>query len=178
MNTLSKILSSFVVGDHDHGVGARTALPAVDVTPTAPLPDDDEASESSDTSVGGAANVGSQMRLTPPASGRPSRALRTTASAVTSVALQAEPMPLLPTPPPPAHRDLGVVLTETERVRLRIMQAQIRLSGLMLYEGPIDGMLTVETVTGVRWFQTLKGLRESGQLTAATLRALGVPASG
>jgi murein L,D-transpeptidase YcbB/YkuD len=105
----------------------------------------------------------------------PSRALQQAAGrAVSRMAVQ-------PTPPEPepavagAAFTQGVVLTQTERVRLRIMQAQLRLSGLMLYEGPIDGMLNLETVAALRHFQTLKGLRESGQVTAATLRALGVP---
>lgn len=106
--------------------------------------------------------------------GRTSSALRTAARPSTSVALAtpAVPMPTLPTPPPPTA---GVLLTQTERVRLKVMQAQIRLAGLALYEGPIDGMLTLETATALRYFQTLKGLRESGQPTAATLRALGIP---
>lgn len=68
----------------------------------------------------------------------------------------------------------AVVLTETERLRLQLMQVQIRLSGLELYDGPIDGIMSLDTVTGVRYFQTLKGLRDSGQLTAGTLSALGV----
>jgi hypothetical protein len=107
----------------------------------------------------------------------PSRALQQAGTrAVSRVAVQ----PTLPEPEPePAAAGAafthGVVLTQTERVRLRIMQAQLRLSGLMLYEGPIDGMLNLETVAALRHFQTLKGLRESGQVTAATLRALGVP---
>jgi hypothetical protein len=103
-----------------------------------------------------------------------SRALQQATRAVSRIAVQ-------PTPAEPEVAAAGgafthgVVLTQTERVRLRIMQAQLRLSGLMLYEGPIDGMLNLETVTALRHFQTLKGLRESGQVTAATLRALGVP---
>jgi hypothetical protein len=107
---------------------------------------------------------------------RGSSALRTAARPSMSVALAtttpATPTPTLPTALPPTA---GVVLTQTERVRLKVMQAQIRLAGLALYEGPIDGMLTLETATALRYFQTLKGLRESGQPTAATLRALGIP---
>jgi Putative peptidoglycan binding domain len=67
-----------------------------------------------------------------------------------------------------------LTLTETERVRLQIMQVQIRLHGIALYEGPIDGTLNPETVTGVRHFQTLKGLRPTGTLAVGTLTALGV----
>jgi len=106
-----------------------------------------------------------------PAASRTSRALHAVVRASTSVAV-AVAAPSVTPHGPPAH---GVVLTETERVRLRIMQAQIKLSSLVLYEGPIDGVLNLDTVAGLRHFQTLKGLRESGQVTAATLRALGVP---
>lgn len=67
------------------------------------------------------------------------------------------------------------LLTESEKVRLQIMQVQLRLTSLSFYEGPIDGNLNPETVTGVRYFQTLKGMRSSGTLAAGTLTALGVP---
>lgn len=108
--------------------------------------------------------------------GTSSRALRAVSRASTSVAIShpqahSHAHVLMPT----THAAHGVALTQTERVRLRIMQAQIKLASLMLYEGPIDGMLNLETVAGLRHFQTLKGLRETGQVTAATLRALGVP---
>ncbi len=73
-------------------------------------------------------------------------------------------------PVPPA----GPLLTETERLRLQVMQAQIQLSTLRLYEGPIDGHLNPETATAVRHFQTLKGARATGTLTAGTLAALGI----
>jgi hypothetical protein len=111
---------------------------------------------------------------------RKGRALHATQHASTTVAVTPrEHLPVLPTAPPhPCAPGGGVVLTQTERVRLRIMQAQIRLAGLSLYDGPIDGMLTLETATALRYFQTLKGLRESGQPTAATLRALGIPHVG
>lgn len=68
-----------------------------------------------------------------------------------------------------------LVLTKSERVRLQVMQVQLRLASLSLYEGPIDGVLSPETVTGVRYFQTLKGMRNTGTLAAGTLSALGVP---
>lgn len=68
------------------------------------------------------------------------------------------------------------VLTKTERVRLQVMQVQLRLASLSLYDGPIDGVLTPETATGVRHFQTLKGLHDTGVLAPGTLKALGVPA--
>jgi murein L,D-transpeptidase YcbB/YkuD len=68
----------------------------------------------------------------------------------------------------------GVALTETEKVRLQVMQVQLKLTGLALYEGPIDGTMNPETVASVRHFQTLKGMRDSGVLTAGTLNALGM----
>jgi len=98
----------------------------------------------------------------------------------TSIALPTRPMPLTQTSVARQH-DLHmarVLLTETERVRLQIMQVQIRLTRLSLYEGPIDGTLNPETVTGVRHFQTLKGMRPTGTLAAGTLSAMGVPPVG
>lgn len=66
------------------------------------------------------------------------------------------------------------ILTKTERVRLQVMQVQIRLASLALYDGPIDGVMGPDTATGVRHFQTLKGLHDSGTLAPGTLSALGV----
>jgi hypothetical protein len=67
-----------------------------------------------------------------------------------------------------------VVLTETEKLRLQVMQVQLKLTSLSLYDGPIDGMMNPELIDGLRHFQTLKNMRESGMLTAGTLAALGV----
>jgi len=66
------------------------------------------------------------------------------------------------------------VLTETEKLRLQIMQVQLKLTGLGLYDGTIDGMMNPELTEGVRHFQTLKGMRDSGMLTTGTLTALGI----
>jgi len=74
----------------------------------------------------------------------------------------------------PRPHPTGPMLTQTERIRLQVMQAQIQLTSLRLYEGPIDGVMTVATATAVRYFQTLKGQRASGVLTAGTLAALGI----
>jgi hypothetical protein len=93
-----------------------------------------------------------------------------------AVALTSRTVPVLPvmaTRHAPAH-PTRPVLTETERVRLQVMQAQIQLSALRLYEGPIDGIMSPATATALRYFQTLKGLRPSGTLAAGTLAALGV----
>jgi hypothetical protein len=75
---------------------------------------------------------------------------------------------------PPA----GPLLTETERLRLQVMQAQLQLHALRLYDGPIDGHMSPATATALRYFQTLKGLRATGVLAAGTLAALGVPLIG
>lgn len=110
-----------------------------------------------------------------PVAGSASRALRAAGRPSMSVAVRMHHLPAMPAPA--QAPTTGPVLTETERVRLRIMQAQIRLAGLALYEGPIDGLLSLPTTSALRYFQTLKGLPESGLLTIATLRALGVPTS-
>ncbi|HEU5296644.1 MAG TPA: peptidoglycan-binding protein [Burkholderiaceae bacterium] len=103
-----------------------------------------------------------------------SRALNAVVRASTQVALSTH---IEPTPPPKVarvgHRS-SVVLTETERLRLQIMQVQLKLTGLGLYEGTIDGLMNHDLVEGVRHFQTLKGMRDSGMLTTGTLTALGI----
>jgi hypothetical protein len=103
-----------------------------------------------------------------------SRALNAVVRATTQVAL---PVHVVPTPAPkatrPPHRST-VVLTETEKLRLQIMQVQLKLTGLGLYEGSIDGVMNPELVDGVRHFQTLKGMRNTGLLTAGTLASLGI----
>lgn len=125
--------------------------------------------------LNGSATVDSDASQRPLARGSASsRALKAVVRATTQVALLSH---IEPTPPPkvtrPLHRST-VVLTETEKLRLQIMQAQIKLTGLALYEGPIDGVMHSELVDGVRHFQTLKGMRNSGLLTTGTLAALGV----
>ena len=103
-----------------------------------------------------------------------SRALNAVVRATTQVALSTH---VEPTPQPKvtraSHRS-RVVLTETERLRLQIMQVQLKLTGLGLYDGTIDGMMNPELTEGVRHFQTLKGMRDSGMLTTGTLTALGI----
>jgi len=103
-----------------------------------------------------------------------SRALNAVVRATTQVALSTH---VEPTPPPKitrvGHRS-SVVLTETEKLRLQIMQVQLKLTGLGLYDGTIDGMMNPELADSVRHFQTLKGMRDSGMLTTGTLTALGV----
>ncbi|MCW5656083.1 MAG: peptidoglycan-binding protein [Burkholderiaceae bacterium] len=106
-----------------------------------------------------------------------SRALNAVVRATHQVALSTTHVE--PTPPPKVAR-IGqrstVVLTETEKLRLQIMQVQIKLTRLGLYEGSVDGLMHPELVEGVRHFQTLKGMRDTGMLTAGTLTALGIRA--
>ena len=103
-----------------------------------------------------------------------SRALKAVVRATTQVALSSH---VEPSPQPKvaraSHRS-AVVLTETEKLRLQIMQVQLRLTGLRLYDGTIDGMMNPDLVDAVRYFQILKGMRDSGVLTTGTLTALGV----
>lgn len=115
-------------------------------------------------------------RETPaPQKSRQSRALNAIVRASTSaVVVPPPPVPMARTARSRVTHRSGVMLTETERIRLQVMQVQIRLTGLDLYDGPIDGIFNPETATGVRHFQTLKGMRETGTLTAGTLSALGV----
>ncbi|HSB99112.1 MAG TPA: peptidoglycan-binding domain-containing protein [Burkholderiaceae bacterium] len=102
-----------------------------------------------------------------------SRALNAAVRASAQVALSH----VEPTAPPKvaraSHRS-SVVLTETEKLRLQIMQVQLKLTGLGLYAGTIDGIMNPDLVDGVRHFQTLKGMRDSGMLTIGTLAALGI----
>lgn len=103
-----------------------------------------------------------------------SRALNSVVRATTQVALSSH---VEPTPLPKVARASprsSVVLTETEKLRLQIMQVQLRLTRLGLYEGTIDGTMNPDLIDAVRYFQTLKGMRDSGILTSGTLTALGV----
>lgn len=104
-----------------------------------------------------------------------SRALNAVVRATTQVALATH---VEPTPPPKVvrtgHHRSGVVLTETEKLRLQIMQVELRLTSLGLYDGTIDGRMNPDLADAVRLFQTLKGMRDSGLLTTGTLTALGI----
>lgn len=68
-------------------------------------------------------------------------------------------------------------LSQAQKLKLQLMRVQIRLSGLGLYKGRIDGVRNPETVDAVKRFQSVKGLPEDGMMTTPTLNALGVPAS-
>jgi hypothetical protein len=111
-----------------------------------------------------------------PPKARQSRALNMTRVS-TSVATTSDTMPMTDADEarPRESRLSMPFLTGTEKVRLQIMQVQLRLTSLSLYEGPIDGNMSTATVTALRHFQTLKGMRDTGTLAAGTLSALGVP---
>ena len=103
-----------------------------------------------------------------------SRALNAAVRATAQVALSTHVEPTAPPKVARANHRSSVVLTETEKLRLQIMQVQLKLTGLGLYDGTIDGMMNPDLVDSVRHFQTLKGMRDSGMLTTGTLTALGV----
>jgi His-Xaa-Ser repeat protein HxsA len=68
------------------------------------------------------------------------------------------------------------LLNHAEKLRLQIMRVQIKLRSLGLYDGQIDGVMTEDTRTSLRYFQDLKGLQSTGTMTTATLNAMGIPA--
>jgi len=105
-----------------------------------------------------------------------SRALNAVVRATTHVALSSHVEPTAPPKVARASHRSNVVLTETEKLRLQVMQVQLKLTGLGLYDGPIDGLMHPDLVDAVRHFQTLKGMRDSGLLTTGTLAALGIRA--
>ena len=53
---------------------------------------------------------------------------------------------------------------------------QARLRALGFYTGPVDGMWGESTQRAVEQFQQGRGLQVNGQLNAATVAALGLPA--
>lgn len=111
----------------------------------------------------------------PPQRPRRSRAVSLLRS--TSVtAVTSRTMPTLPSVTTRhAVHATGPLPTESERIRLQVMQSQLQLSVLRLYDGPIDGIMSPPLARAVRHFQTLKGIRATGTLAAGTLAALGVP---
>ena len=154
--------------------GAVPTSAAAHVDPTAPAPSDDAHAPGSQPSLPLVAYTVDSRDLAPSRLRRSrnvSLLRQTGAVALTSRTVPT--VPVMATRHPPAHA-ARPLLTETERVRLQVMQAQIQLSTLRLYEGPIDGIMSPATATAVRYFQTLKGLRPSGTLAAGTLSALGV----
>ncbi len=68
-------------------------------------------------------------------------------------------------------------LSQSQKLKLQIMRVQIRLSGLGLYKGRLDGVRNPETIAALKQFQAVKGLPETGMMSTPTLNALGVPAS-
>jgi hypothetical protein len=56
------------------------------------------------------------------------------------------------------------------------MRVQIKLKSLGLYDGQVNGVMNEDTFTGLRYFQNLKGLDQTGTMTTPTLNAMGIPA--
>lgn len=56
------------------------------------------------------------------------------------------------------------------------MRVQIKLRGLGLYDGQVDGVMNEGTRQALSYFQDLKGLQKTGTMTTATLNAMGIPA--
>jgi Putative peptidoglycan binding domain len=166
MSKLIRNISSFMSGRADPS--SDTQRP--DAVPTAPA-------TTSSLPVVAQAVTDEEMMESPRLRRSRSVSLLRSSSAVTTSTSRVAPTLPSHSPRPsasaaPASRPF---LTQTERVRLQVMQAQIQLASLRLYEGPIDGVLSASTATALRHFQTLKGLRPSGTLAAGTLAALGVP---
>jgi Putative peptidoglycan binding domain len=174
MGNLIRSISSFIGGRADVA-SARSEAQATAAHPSTPVePQQIEPDRASARDLPLVAYA-TPLEETSPSRPRRSRAVSLLRSA-SATAVTSRTVPTLPSvvTRQPAHL-AGTHLTETERIRLQVMQAQIQLSVLRLYEGPIDGNMSPATAQGVRYFQTLKGLRATGTLAAGTLAALGVP---
>jgi hypothetical protein len=178
MSNLFRSLSSLVGGPAD---GAQPQAPASsDSTPAAHgvAPADDDHSRTAAPELPLVAYAPPHEEMPAPRPRSRSRAV----SLLRSAAANAVTTRTVPTLPSMATRHgappAGPLLTETERVRLQVMQSQLQLHALRLYDGPIDGNMSPATATAVRYFQTLKGIRATGVLAAGTLAALGVPLIG
>jgi hypothetical protein len=171
MSSFLKNLSSLVNGNagrpSKRGATESDAGPSTLTTPLFPL-------DGSDSDVPGTALAPQPASHKAGRKSASSRALNAVVRATTQVALSTHVEPTAPPKVTRASHRPSVVLTETEKLRLQIMQVQLKLTGLGLYDGTIDGVMTQDLVEGVRHFQTLKGMRDSGMLTAGTLTALGV----
>ena len=59
-----------------------------------------------------------------------------------------------------------------------IVEVQTRLKDWGYYDGPINGVLDSETTDAIYYFQSMNGLRQTGQLDGATASAIGIYISG
>jgi hypothetical protein len=191
MSRILKGLSTFINGNNGRAhprdprasEAGSDAGPSTLTTPLFPVDGADSDGPSAPSGVGaGTPPAGALVPLPAATTQRssrkatPSRALNAVVRATTQVALPTQVEPVAPPKVVRAVRRSTVVLTETEKLRLQIMQVQLKLTGLSLYEGPIDGMMNHDLAEGVRHFQTLKGMRDTGMLTTGTLTALGIHA--
>lgn len=187
MGNLLRSISAFIGGRADQApVRSQVETTPAQTTPVEPKlasHDDLVASQLSHPDEHAAATA-RELPLVPYATAHeelsPQKARRSRAvSLLRSAASTAITARTVPTQHAVATRTLaqpaGPLLTQTERTRLQVMQAQLQLTVLRLYDGPIDGHMSPATATAVRHFQTLKGFRATGALAAGTLAALGVP---
>jgi hypothetical protein len=182
MSNLLRSLSFFIGGRADAAPvrgstqtsAAHTAAP-VEATPNASEPTEEPRPAAQELPLVTYVVPADEAQAPRPRRARSVSLLRSASAA----AVSTRTMPMLPSVATrqTAHPS-GPALTETERVRLQVMQAQLQLTALRLYDGPIDGHMGPATATAVRHFQTLKCLRATGTLAAGTLAALGVPLIG
>lgn len=176
MSNLFRSLASFVGGPAD---AAPARAPTGNDSAPAPTPSDDTDDAQTAARELPLVACAPLHEIPTPRPRSRSRAvgLLRSAASTTAVTTRAEPtLPVVATRH--AAHAAGPQLTETERVRLQVMQVQLQLHALRLYDGPVDGTMSPATSIGVRYFQTLKGIRPSGVLAAGTLAALGVPLIG
>jgi len=81
--------------------------------------------------------------------------------------LLAAGQPAAAPPPPPAQPTAALSADVVRNI-------QSRLRGLGFYPGPIDGIWGPEMQTAIERFQQGRGLQPNGQLTPATITAMGL----
>lgn len=67
-------------------------------------------------------------------------------------------------------------LSNAEKRKLQIMQVQIALTSMGVYQGPVDGVLGGGTKEALKRFQSIKGIKQDGLMSTETLNALGIAA--
>lgn len=86
---------------------------------------------------------------------------------------QPVPAPAMLTELPGAPADIS--LSRAEKLRLQVVRVQIKLHSLGLYDGTISGMFDAATRQGLKLFQKIKSLPETGLMTTDSMNALGIP---
>jgi len=72
------------------------------------------------------------------------------------------------------HMQWMRTLCLTNMTRAKITQIQTALKARGYYRGPLDGMVSDQTISAMREFQDAKGLTPTRHLTYETIKALGV----